>query len=431
MTDLMEEQIDIEDLELPSQLPVLPLKDTIVFPDSVLPLAIGQERSVRLVEDVVSGNRLIALVAVEGSRARATGLGRPLRDRRGGSRAEDDPRPRRVAPHPRPGHQPHPPARPAPGRALSRRALRRGPGRLRGVAGDAGADAERADALRAPDRARPVPARGARPGRGERRRPERALPPRGLDAAPEDRGEAAAARARRRREAPARGARDPEPRARGGRARLEDPEPGPVGDGVLPARVLPAPAAEGDPGGARRRRSGAGGDQRAPRPRERGEAPRGLAQGCRPRARAPREAPGRLGRVRRHPHLPRVDPQPAVGQGVAGQPRPEAGSEGARRGPLRPRQGQGADPRVPGRLEAEGGRPLRADPLLRRPARASARRHSGNRSRGRSGGSSCASRSAASATRRRSEATGARTSAPCPGRSSAPCGTPRRGTRSS
>jgi ATP-dependent Lon protease len=63
MTDLMEEQIDIDDLELPSQLPVLPLKDTVVFPDSVLPLAIGQERSVRLVEDVVAGNRLIALVA--------------------------------------------------------------------------------------------------------------------------------------------------------------------------------------------------------------------------------------------------------------------------------------------------------------------------------------------------------------------------------
>jgi ATP-dependent Lon protease len=63
MTDLMEEQIDVDELELPSELPVLPLKDTVVFPDSVLPLAIGQERSVQLVEDVVSGNRLIALVA--------------------------------------------------------------------------------------------------------------------------------------------------------------------------------------------------------------------------------------------------------------------------------------------------------------------------------------------------------------------------------
>ncbi|HEU5065428.1 MAG TPA: endopeptidase La [Gaiellaceae bacterium] len=67
MTDLMEEQIDVDELELPSELPVLPLKDTVVFPDSVLPLAIGQERSVRLVEDVISGNRLIALVASKDS----------------------------------------------------------------------------------------------------------------------------------------------------------------------------------------------------------------------------------------------------------------------------------------------------------------------------------------------------------------------------
>jgi len=65
MTDLMDEQVDIDELELPPELPVLPLKDTVVFPDSVLPLAIGQERSVRLVDDVVSGNRLLALVAAK------------------------------------------------------------------------------------------------------------------------------------------------------------------------------------------------------------------------------------------------------------------------------------------------------------------------------------------------------------------------------
>jgi ATP-dependent Lon protease len=63
MTDILDEQVDIDELELPSALPVLPLKDTVVFPDSVLPLAIGQERSIRLVDEVVSGNRLIALVA--------------------------------------------------------------------------------------------------------------------------------------------------------------------------------------------------------------------------------------------------------------------------------------------------------------------------------------------------------------------------------
>jgi ATP-dependent Lon protease len=62
MSELFDEQVDVDELELPSELPVLPLKDTVVFPDSVLPLAIGQERSVRLVDDAVAGNRLLALV---------------------------------------------------------------------------------------------------------------------------------------------------------------------------------------------------------------------------------------------------------------------------------------------------------------------------------------------------------------------------------
>ncbi len=50
--------------EIPAELPVLPLKETVVFPDSVTPLAIGQERSLRLIDDVVGGERLLALVTV-------------------------------------------------------------------------------------------------------------------------------------------------------------------------------------------------------------------------------------------------------------------------------------------------------------------------------------------------------------------------------
>jgi ATP-dependent Lon protease len=64
MTDLTFEapgEIETE-LELPAQLPVLPLKETVVFPQSMTPLAIGQERSVRLIDDVVAGDRLVALV---------------------------------------------------------------------------------------------------------------------------------------------------------------------------------------------------------------------------------------------------------------------------------------------------------------------------------------------------------------------------------
>jgi ATP-dependent Lon protease len=47
-----------------SSLPLLPLKATVVFPDSMTPLAIGQERSIKLIDDVVAADRELALVAV-------------------------------------------------------------------------------------------------------------------------------------------------------------------------------------------------------------------------------------------------------------------------------------------------------------------------------------------------------------------------------
>jgi ATP-dependent Lon protease len=68
MTETLRERQD-DVLTFPATLPVLPLKETVVFPDSMTPLAIGQERSVKLVEDAVSGDRMIALVAVRNADA--------------------------------------------------------------------------------------------------------------------------------------------------------------------------------------------------------------------------------------------------------------------------------------------------------------------------------------------------------------------------
>ena len=68
MTDIEFEPTEAaapDDLELPSALPVLPLKETVVFPDSATPLAIGQERSIKLIDDVVARDRLLALVTVK------------------------------------------------------------------------------------------------------------------------------------------------------------------------------------------------------------------------------------------------------------------------------------------------------------------------------------------------------------------------------
>jgi ATP-dependent Lon protease len=54
-------------------LPVLPLKETVVFPESMTPLAVGQERSVKVIDDVVSGERMLALFTVENSEAETPG----------------------------------------------------------------------------------------------------------------------------------------------------------------------------------------------------------------------------------------------------------------------------------------------------------------------------------------------------------------------
>jgi ATP-dependent Lon protease len=49
--------------QLPGTLPVLPLRETVPFPDTLTPLAIGQERSVALVNDVLAGDRMLVMLA--------------------------------------------------------------------------------------------------------------------------------------------------------------------------------------------------------------------------------------------------------------------------------------------------------------------------------------------------------------------------------
>ncbi len=49
--------------QVPDVLPVLPLRETVPLPDTLTPLAVGQERSVQLVNDVLAGNRTLVMVA--------------------------------------------------------------------------------------------------------------------------------------------------------------------------------------------------------------------------------------------------------------------------------------------------------------------------------------------------------------------------------
>ena len=152
------------------RLPVLPLKETVVFPESMTPLAVGQERSVKLIDDVVSGERMLALITVRNPEAEPPGWGDLYRRRDGRGRPQDDQGSRRDAADPRPGAPARPARRAAAGGAVPGRRAGRAAGRRPGLARGRGADPERPAAVRPDHRDDAVPARGAPARRGERRR---------------------------------------------------------------------------------------------------------------------------------------------------------------------------------------------------------------------------------------------------------------------
>ncbi len=60
---LIKKENSTNEIQLPQTLPILPLRGLVVFPQTAVPLTIGQPRSIRLVDDVVTGDRLIGLIA--------------------------------------------------------------------------------------------------------------------------------------------------------------------------------------------------------------------------------------------------------------------------------------------------------------------------------------------------------------------------------
>src|SRR3954447_12639380 len=58
---------------VPSTLPVLPLRDSVPLPNSLTPLAVGQQRSIQLINDVLAGDRLVVMVASRDPEVEAPG----------------------------------------------------------------------------------------------------------------------------------------------------------------------------------------------------------------------------------------------------------------------------------------------------------------------------------------------------------------------
>ncbi len=58
-----EDEEEEEEIVIPEELPVLPLRGLVVYPQMIIPLTVGQPRSITLVNDVIAGNRFVGLFA--------------------------------------------------------------------------------------------------------------------------------------------------------------------------------------------------------------------------------------------------------------------------------------------------------------------------------------------------------------------------------
>ena len=54
---------ELDEVEIPGSVPLLPLRNTVLFPGVVIPIAVGRKKSVQLVREAYRGDKLIAAVA--------------------------------------------------------------------------------------------------------------------------------------------------------------------------------------------------------------------------------------------------------------------------------------------------------------------------------------------------------------------------------
>lgn len=58
-----EDDVDMKKSEMPKELPILPLRNTVLFPGVILPITVGRKKSIKLVNDIYKADRIIGTVA--------------------------------------------------------------------------------------------------------------------------------------------------------------------------------------------------------------------------------------------------------------------------------------------------------------------------------------------------------------------------------
>jgi len=57
-----EEKAKDDKIQVPNELPILPLRGTVLYPDLILPIMVGRKRSVKLIDDAMDSDRIIGVI---------------------------------------------------------------------------------------------------------------------------------------------------------------------------------------------------------------------------------------------------------------------------------------------------------------------------------------------------------------------------------
>ena len=60
-----EDRMNLE--EVPEKLPILPLRNNVLFPGVVIPITLGRDKSIKLIQDAYKGNKIIGVVSQKDS----------------------------------------------------------------------------------------------------------------------------------------------------------------------------------------------------------------------------------------------------------------------------------------------------------------------------------------------------------------------------
>ena len=348
------------------RLPMMPIRDVVIFPYMMTPFVVGRESSVRALEEAMAGRQENL------SRHPARRLHRRTEAQRNLQRRHD--RQHRAEPetagwqHQGPGGRRR--ARQSGLGDRRRRLLPRHRSHFGIQGGDRAAarcaDQPRHGAVRAVRQAQPEPELrdddrghpGGRSGQAGRYR--------GRQSPAHHRREAGAARNLRSDRPPDARGRDARYRDREAERRPHHPGPREAPDGKGAERVLPQREDQGHPEGTGARREER--DRRAEEAHRNRRHDAGRAREGHGRVEAAGEHAADVGRIHRLAQLSRLAAGGAVEEEIQGNPRPQVRRAGARERSLRPGEDQGAHPRIPGGAppgeESQG-----LDPLLRRTSR--------------------------------------------------------------